>query len=213
MKPALRETMLPCDLGDVIILLDLLSGRYLMLSGRAAGAVRAFLAGQPSEAACAWMRARGWISDAAPVPSPYAPCRAQALASSIDALGPARASSLLMARAMLAQYRARIWVARLPLAISLARLRAGKPTDSPDIRADPSLPLAFRRTARWFSQGDQCLPRSLALATMLHARGQAATLVIGVAMPFAAHCWVQQGNMLLTEPLETVQRYTPILAV
>jgi hypothetical protein len=31
--------------------------------------------------------------------------------------------------------------------------------------------------------------------------------------PFAAHCWVQQGDVVFNDTPEHVRRYTPILAV
>ena len=48
---------------------------------------------------------------------------------------------------------------------------------------------------------------------LLFARGCRSTLVFGVTMPFAAHCWVQVGETVLTDPLDIVLHYQPIFAI
>lgn len=61
---------------------------------------------------------------------------------------------------------------------------------------------------------DRCLPRSVALALGLAARGIHAQLFIGVkTAPFAAHCWVQLGGDVLSDSVEEVRRYHPILVL
>ncbi|BBF82629.1 hypothetical protein EM6_3270 (plasmid) [Asticcacaulis excentricus] len=39
------------------------------------------------------------------------------------------------------------------------------------------------------------------------------TFVIGVRLPFAAHCWVQTDDYLISDQALTVSDYTPILVV
>lgn len=59
---------------------------------------------------------------------------------------------------------------------------------------------------------DRCLPRSIALALNLAARDCPSQLVIGVKFaPFAAHCWVQHRADVLSDSVEEVRRYRPIL--
>ncbi len=48
---------------------------------------------------------------------------------------------------------------------------------------------------------------------VLASQGCHANLVIGVALPFSAHAWVQSGDTILTDALELVEPYTPILVV
>jgi len=87
--------------------------------------------------------------------------------------------------------------------------------------AASALDRAGARTIRAFeharlirSAADRCLPRSIALALGLAARGCRAHVVIGVKLaPFAAHCWAQAGDEVLNDSAEEVQRYTPILVV
>ena len=72
---------------------------------------------------------------------------------------------------------------------------------------------AFLRARRYAPAIDQCLTRGIAMKRMLMRRGCAVSLVFGVTMPFAAHCWVQAGETVLTDPLDIVLHYQPIFAV
>jgi hypothetical protein len=69
--------------------------------------------------------------------------------------------------------------------------------------------------ARLFrSAPDHCVPRSLALVLRCASRGIRVHAVIGVrTRPFAAHCWAQHGGVVLSDPLETALRFTPILVI
>jgi len=58
-----------------------------------------------------------------------------------------------------------------------------------------------------------CLLDSLALDRTLAQQGLSATLVFGVCpTPFAAHCWLQTGNLILNDSFDHVSRFTPIYA-
>jgi len=64
------------------------------------------------------------------------------------------------------------------------------------------------------SAPDRCVPRSLALVLRCASRGIRAHAVIGVrTRPFAAHCWAQHGGVVLSDPLETVASFSPILVI
>lgn len=73
----------------------------------------------------------------------------------------------------------------------------------------------FRRLRPFaFTARNQCLFHALALTRFLSFYGVFPTWVIGVrARPWAAHSWVQQGNLLLDANPEHVCEYTPILTV
>jgi hypothetical protein len=59
-----------------------------------------------------------------------------------------------------------------------------------------------------------CLPDSLGLLDWLLARGLTADLVFGVKLnPFSAHCWLQRGQVVLNDAIDTVRLHTPILIV
>ena len=73
---------------------------------------------------------------------------------------------------------------------------------------------AFRAVIRVIPCRLKCLPASLALRSYLAALGFQSDLIIGVSMkPFAAHCWVQDGDMVIGDTLERVQGFTPIRRV
>jgi hypothetical protein len=73
----------------------------------------------------------------------------------------------------------------------------------------------FRRLRPFaFAAEDQCLFHALALWKFLSRYGLRATWVIGVRpRPWAAHSWVQLGDVLLDADPEHVYEYIPILAV
>lgn len=74
-----------------------------------------------------------------------------------------------------------------------------------------SLASSFRRTRFIVDAKDRCLLRSIALARMLLRHRLRPTVVFGVrARPFVAHCWVQSGDTVLTDPIDEVQQYTAI---
>lgn len=73
---------------------------------------------------------------------------------------------------------------------------------------------AFEASALAVSPLDACLPRSVAMARWLLRLGQPATLVVGVKLrPFQAHCWVQCGDRLVSDRIDSVRNFTPILVV
>ncbi len=73
---------------------------------------------------------------------------------------------------------------------------------------------AFRSGLPWIPRQEVCLHRSFMLLHFLAERGLAADWVFGVrTWPFAAHCWVQIGPVVVGDDLHKVARYTPILVV
>jgi hypothetical protein len=65
-----------------------------------------------------------------------------------------------------------------------------------------------------FSSKDECLYDSLALLEFLARYGIYPDWVFGVqTRPFAAHCWVQHGDVVFNDTVEHVTGYTPIMVV
>ena len=65
-----------------------------------------------------------------------------------------------------------------------------------------------------FSSKDECLYDSLALLEFLAHYGIYPDWVFGVqTRPFAAHCWVQHGDIVFNDTVEHVRGYTPIMVV
>lgn len=90
-----------------------------------------------------------------------------------------------------------------------------QPSQPFDAQRAVDLVCVFRRLRPFaFTAKDQCLFHALALVKFLSYYQVFPTWVIGVrARPWAAHSWVQQGNLLLDSNPEHVCEYTPILTV
>lgn len=72
----------------------------------------------------------------------------------------------------------------------------------------------FERARLIRSAANRCVPRSLAFVLRCAARGLRVHAVIGVkSKPFEAHCWAQHGSVVLTDPLEHVLQFKPLLVI
>lgn len=70
---------------------------------------------------------------------------------------------------------------------------------------------SFAAGRRYFPAKRRCVPDSLALARCLWRRGADAQLYFGVRLePFAAHCWVQADDLLLSDPIDSIAEFTPV---
>lgn len=83
------------------------------------------------------------------------------------------------------------------------------PAASPELLADLD---AFRRLQPWLPFDGACLFRSHLLRTYLAALGHRADWVFAVrTWPFAAHCWLQAGDVVLDDEAERLVAYHPIM--
>lgn len=74
--------------------------------------------------------------------------------------------------------------------------------------------MAFAIADRILSPADRCLVRSLAFHAICNRNGVSSSLVIGVRTnPFAAHCWVQRDECILTGDFEQARLFTPIMVI
>jgi hypothetical protein len=81
-------------------------------------------------------------------------------------------------------------------------------------RARPLLACYARMQPHAFSPYDACLRNSLTLLEFLAAYRLYPSWVFGVALaPFAAHCWLQAGPVVLNDSVGHVGCYTPIMVV
>ncbi len=95
---------------------------------------------------------------------------------------------------------------------------AAKSKVAQPLRRDPDASVriakAYARARRWVPIRPICLRDSLCLLALLNRAGLDASLVLGVRVdPFAAHCWVQVDDMLLSDELDVVAEFTPILVL
>ena len=204
----LRTHLSYCLIGSRAIFLDLAASRYFLLEGAGAERLIAFAERKASEQELIWLVEQGVIE-----PGAAPPARAGAplpLASLHDRhLGTPRPWLLLEAIAR--QARARRHLAKQALGALL------NSSVTPGVKFDPDrcrpIAAAIERASRYHDATDQCLTRGLAMRAMLTRRDLAADLVIGVMLPFAAHCWLQSGTTVLSDPLDRVVNFTPLLTV
>jgi len=72
----------------------------------------------------------------------------------------------------------------------------------------------FDRARRLAPVAPRCLPDALAFVCRARQIGHPVHLVFGVKLhPFEAHCWAQCADLVLTDPLDRVRRFVPILVV
>jgi hypothetical protein len=77
-----------------------------------------------------------------------------------------------------------------------------------------ALSASFNLIRRFVPIDTVCLLDSFALQRFLVRRGLRPQLVIGVRLnPFAAHCWVQESDVVLNDAVERASTYTPILVI
>ncbi|WP_271145909.1 lasso peptide biosynthesis B2 protein [Brevundimonas sp. NIBR10] len=108
------------------------------------------------------------------------------------------------------------WMHEQPLSEILDAARRLRPADrKPDgaITVDRTIG-AFETVRPWLPGQGLCLQRAFSLLSCLARRGVPVDWVFGVrTWPFAAHCWLQQGDTVLADDLDRVLGFTPILIV
>jgi hypothetical protein len=111
---------------------------------------------------------------------------------------------------------ARIALRTRPLKMTLDRLAARRERVASSAPASSLEALArqFGQLRRLLPLRPLCLPDSIAFLWFVARRGHAPRLVFGVeAFPFTAHCWVQDGSVVLTDALDHASRFKPILVI
>lgn len=70
---------------------------------------------------------------------------------------------------------------------------------------------SFLSAVRFFPRRLDCLPASLSLRAYLTRLSIPSDLVVAVSLnPFAAHCWIEVGDMVIGDTIERVRDYVPI---
>jgi hypothetical protein len=119
---------------------------------------------------------------------------------------------------MAASRAAAIWL-KGPIAQTVSRVterKSRRAYRSPQFNVDRARALIsiFRRLRPFYNRQYLCLFDSLALLIFLAKYDIFSTWVFGVqSEPFSAHCWVQHDEFLLSDTVDRVHIYTPLLAV
>jgi hypothetical protein len=209
-----------CDAGGSLVFLDVPADRYFALAPAIDSCFRRLAASAEPEPAdesrLEGLVARGILcrepGNARPAYCP-APQKPQSdFASSFEATPPFLAT--LAAVAMLSRTIVELRLRSLDnvLASVTKTKRKAAPNQTPGNVAICAA--AFNHADRLITSLDRCLPRSIALARTMIADGVVPNLVLGVKLrPFEAHCWVQQGDLLVSDHLGAIVPFTPILVL
>jgi hypothetical protein len=222
MGHALRAGISFCDVSDRLLFLDVVADRYFCLGEKAERAFRSLIdrndLDPDDQRMLEGLRTSGILTptDGPDVPAAFS-FIGNPTASLLDQPQP-RISIRQVAAALSTLTVTRLSLRFGRLDAALCKLAEAKPPASavPVLSAERMQEVAtvFERTARIVRSHDQCLSRSIAVARRCSALGLSADLVIGVRLrPFAAHSWVQAGDWLVNDRIDTVRTYTPILSV
>ncbi|MBB4633424.1 lasso peptide biosynthesis B2 protein [Sphingosinicella soli] len=207
-----------CEVHGRLVFLDSAADLYLCLPEAEEAVFRRLMAGEtifgtasdiPPGLAAAGLLVEG-------EGQPLAPCKSADLRASI--LDRTLAShnrhmpGLAMALARAALSLRLIGLDRTLRALSRWRVAVPQPVGT---CAHPcGIVAAFARLGMLATPRDQCLVRSLALGRYLRCRGFAVDIVLGARLrPFSAHAWVQLGDTVLNDQLDTARNFTPIRVV
>lgn len=201
---------------EVPIFLDARQGRYFLLRGEMARSFCAFASGHASPSQIERLTRHHLVEPDVPPQE----TRREAMpisASHLDQPLP-RVSAKLIGQAVLRQWSARLSLRRRGFArviqdLEKSRALRKEPTHQVPTTSEAAIAAAFLQAQRLISAADQCLPRSLAIAAMLDSHGHTPTVVMGVQLPFAAHCWVQCEDRVVSDPIERIADFEPILAL
>jgi hypothetical protein len=234
---ALADHVFVCVNGEHLVLLDVKEDRYWALEAAQTSGLGAWVGGWPiqapdaeggeaptpeTEAAIEVLRGRGLLTDSVPpgkdaTPVSATPPERELLTDSEQAASRNGGSwwSFFIASA-LAKIALRTWAFERVI----RRVRQRKATLAPKVapldveRARVLVETFMRYRIFLFSSRNECLYDSLALIEFLARNGIYADWVFGVqTRPFAAHCWVQQGDTVFNDTVEHVSGYTPIMVV
>jgi hypothetical protein len=105
-------------------------------------------------------------------------------------------------------------ISRTLAAIERRRRKARTSAESHDVERAKGLIANFKHLRPLYPRPYLCLFDSLALLEFLASWRIYPHVVFGViADPFQAHCWLQEGSMVLNDELERVARYIPVLSM
>jgi len=231
----LADHVRACQVGDQVVLLDLLHGRYIGVGGKAVQlpadaidgwpaadlASRAPAAGADASRLIQPLLAQGLLTSQAskcpPVMDIEEPVRSLDVH---DAMAVTRTSVRDLRRFLLAAAVAGLWLRWRSMhaivnAVAVRRHRPDHAGHGMDLQRLHCAMVTFEKLRPLaFTARDQCLFDSLAIMNFLAGERLFPRWVIGVkTSPFRAHSWVQSGDMVLNDQHENVRRFKPILVV
>lgn len=206
-----------CEVDGQVIFLDILANRYSRL-GKSLG--EAVIRGELDDTRPDFqekIRTLGWLDKRPAVARSSSRSIIDAAREHSAEYDEGSAPKRLMASALRSLLSAKIFLALTSLDSVLSNLqsnnaRAREATADPAKRTD--VIAAFEIVERAAIGKDRCLQRSIALQHLLARNGFESSLVFGVRLnPFHAHCWLQDGDLVLNDTLEVVGPFQALRAV
>lgn len=184
-----------------------------MLEGQLEQDFADLLDGHASAESKVRLAASSILTNEAQPPSPPVPSLPVATSSLYESVRGA-ASARLIGETILRQHLARRALVHRSFGDITSDLghRSQRPGENPHSSPE-TLVAALVGAERFVQRADDCLAVGIAMSRMLARRNLTHCFVIGVTLPFAAHCWVQAGSVVLTDNVERVARFTPILVL
>jgi hypothetical protein len=235
---ALAEHVFVCLNGEHLVLLDLKEDRYWALEAAQTAGLGALVDGWPVRApdaaqngaspspettsAIEVLLGRGLLTEGIPPGKEATPVTAtvpmRELVSETDTSAGSRLGSWItfFTASAFAKLALRTWpFERVIRRVKRRKELLGQNASPLDAERARKLVEAFTRYRVFlFSSKDECLYDSLALLEFLARYGIYPDWVFGVqTRPFAAHCWVQHGDIVFNDSVEHVSGYTPIMVV
>ena len=224
-----------CRSGTSVVLLDLRQDQYIGVTGEVmdglGGTIAGWPAGAPANAATASrcadllakMRTSGMLAPDAQTGKPAEPIsmpRAESPLIEGYRKKPVKITPRDVSRFVGACASARLQMRCFSLERLVSRARARHPTGTaphlqPDLARVRDCVQVFRRLRPLLYTGhDACLLDSFTLRLFLARHGFGPRWVFGVRTgPFTAHCWLQDGTVVINDTPEQVRRFTPIMVV
>jgi hypothetical protein len=214
-----------CRRGDAFVFLDLKQDDYTLIAGPPAEALRAL--SDPSSAAppssvehvLAELVDGGLLTRDGRAGKAISVTRTElALEPLLDIESPRPSARLLdyfnfFAACTTAAARLR-WGALANTVEAVARRKVRHGNHPIDIEHARHLTAVFHKLRKIFPANYLCLFDSLALIEFLARYDIYPTWVFGIKLdPWAAHCWIQQGQLTFNEGVEEAASYTPIMAI
>ena len=211
----LRPGLHFCEAVSTFIFLDLKKDRYFRLPPRLEDHFRNLVDNPLSAGSTAPPLIEAGVLRPATFRQSLSRPRLIAGTSGLEALGAGRPGGFEVARALASDIGVsqQLRLGRLAALIaSYENSKVGRTLATPLKDDGPVRVVRAYESAKLFrASANHCLSRSLAMARRLASLRCDALLVVGVrAQPFAAHAWMQSGDIVLNETPDEVARYTPI---
>jgi len=206
-----------CVVGETPILLDENSGRYFLIRGETGEQLTRHLrsSAEPSDERILLQKrliervdTRGTLDRKIAF---CPPCH------SYESDRDTSISGRLMVHAAVAQLNARLQIRRWPRENLFTKIRKLSAVAIAEKRSrarvtEAQIARTFHLLQFIIPSTDQCLARSIAIAQMLFRSGHHPSVVVGVQLPIAGHCWVQCHDRVVGDTLERVRAFQPIFA-